>query len=179
LNPSVPAELPTSFGALRPFVASDARAIARHAANRRIWENMADAFPHPYRLEDAEAFLARNAAEDPPTSWALATPDEVIGAIGIVQGSDIHWLSAELGYWLGEPFWGRGYMTEAVNALIAWALKQQDIYRVWAVCDVDNKASARVMEKAGMQREGVLTRWSVHPNLSPEPRDSYCYSITK
>ena len=85
----------------------------------------------------------------------------------------------ELGYVLARQHWGRGFMTEALQELIAWALKQKDIYRVWAVCDVDNLASARVMEKSGMQREGVLRRWSVHPNLSPEPRDSYCYAIVK
>ena len=50
---------------------------------------------------------------------------------------------------------------------------------MWAVCDIDNLASARVMEKAGMQREGILKRWSVHPNISAEPRDSYCYAVVK
>lgn len=85
----------------------------------------------------------------------------------------------ELGYVLARRFWRQGYMTEAVKGIIAWALKQKEIYRVWAVCDVDNLASARVMEKVGMQREGILRRWSVHPNLSDEPRDSYCYAITK
>jgi RimJ/RimL family protein N-acetyltransferase len=85
----------------------------------------------------------------------------------------------ELGFVLAQPHWGKGYMTEAVRGLVAWALKQKEIYRVWAVCDTDNVASARVMEKAGMQREGTLRRWSVHPNLSLEPRDSYCYAIVK
>ena len=85
----------------------------------------------------------------------------------------------ELGYVLARQHWGQGFMTEALKGLIAWALKEKNIYRVWAVCDVDNLASARVMEKSGMQREGVLRRWSVHPNLSPEPRDSYCYAIVK
>ena len=70
-------------------------------------------------------------------------------------------------------------MTEAVKALVTWALQRPEIYRVWAVCDIDNKASARVMEKAGMQREGILRRWSIHPNVSNEPRDSYCYAILK
>jgi len=109
--------------------------------------------------------------------WVIETQDtkQVIGMM-IARVSAEKW---ELGFVLARAFWGRGYMTEAVKALIAWALKQKEIFRVWAVCDIDNKASARVMEKAGMQREGVLTRWSVHPNLSPEPRDSYCYSITK
>ena len=85
----------------------------------------------------------------------------------------------ELGFVLGRRHWDRGYMTEAVKAIIGWALNQADIYRVWAVCDIDNAASARVMEKAGMQREGILRRWSMHPNISSEPRDSYCYSIVK
>jgi RimJ/RimL family protein N-acetyltransferase len=85
----------------------------------------------------------------------------------------------ELGYVLARRYWGHGYMTESVKGLIDWAFKDADVFRVWAVCDVENLASARVMERAGMQREGVLRRWSVHPNISPEPRDSYCYSIIK
>ena len=85
----------------------------------------------------------------------------------------------EIGFVLARPHWRQGYMTEALKAIIAWALKQKEIHRVWAVCDVDNIASARVMEKVGMEREGVLKRWSVHPNISDEPRDSYCYAITK
>ena len=85
----------------------------------------------------------------------------------------------ELGFVLAREVWGRGYMTEALKSIIAWALQQKEIYRVWAVCDVDNKASARVMEKAGMTREGILRRWSVHPNISDQPRDSYCYAIVK
>jgi RimJ/RimL family protein N-acetyltransferase len=85
----------------------------------------------------------------------------------------------ELGYVLARRYWGHGYMSESVKGLIDWALKGADVFRVWAVCDVENLASARVMERAGMQREGVLRRWSVHPNISPEPRDSYCYSIIR
>jgi len=85
----------------------------------------------------------------------------------------------ELGFVLARDYWGRGYMTEALKGIIAWTLQQKDIFRIWAVCDIDNKASARVMEKAGMKREGILRRWSVHPNLSDEPRDSYCYAIVK
>ena len=85
----------------------------------------------------------------------------------------------ELGFVLARCYWGQGFMTEAVKAVIDWALRRGKIYRVWAVCDIDNLASARVMEKAGMRREGILKRWSVHPNISPEPRDSYCYAILR
>jgi RimJ/RimL family protein N-acetyltransferase len=84
---------------------------------------------------------------------------------------------ADLGYGLARSFWGYGYATEAVKALVNWALAQPEIFRIWAVCDLDNYASARVLEKAGMQREGVLRRYILHPNISSEPRDVYCYAI--
>lgn len=109
--------------------------------------------------------------------WVIERNEDkqVIGMM-IARAGEEKW---ELGYVLARAHWGQGYMTEALKALITWALKQKGIFRIWAVCDVDNLASARVLEKAGMEREGVLRRWSVHPNLSPEPRDSYCYAIVK
>lgn len=98
--------------------------------------------------------------------------------IGMV---DIHFngSTAGLGYVIGRPFWGRGYMPEAVRSVVDWALGQPDIFRVAATCDVENIASARVMEKVGMQREGVLRRLTIHPNISPKPRDCYIYAIVK
>jgi ribosomal-protein-alanine N-acetyltransferase len=85
----------------------------------------------------------------------------------------------QIGYVLARAYWGKGYMTEALRKLVAWALEQPEICRIWSVCDIENRASARVMEKAGLRREGTLPRWSVHPNLSREPRDSYCYSVAR
>ena len=85
----------------------------------------------------------------------------------------------EIGYVLARPYWGQGYMTEAARAVVEWTLSQPEIYRVWAVCDVDNAASAKVLEKVGMQREGVLRRWITHPNVEAVPRDCYCYAIIK
>lgn len=80
-----------------------------------------------------------------------------------------------LGYLVARDRWGRGYMTEALEPIVAWWLAQTEVHRVWAVCDVDNAASARVLEKAGFEREGVLRRWIVHPNVSAEPRDVICF----
>jgi RimJ/RimL family protein N-acetyltransferase len=88
----------------------------------------------------------------------------------------IHGHRAEMGYALARDAWGQGFATEAVRALVEWALTQPGLYRVWAVCDVDNRASARVLEKVGLVREGRLQRWSVHPNVSEEPRDCWCYA---
>jgi len=87
--------------------------------------------------------------------------------------------SVDIGYALVRRHWRRGLMSEAVAFIVDWALKQPQIFRVWATCDVDNVASARLLEHVGMQREGLLRRWIVHPTLGEEPRDSWCYSIVK
>jgi RimJ/RimL family protein N-acetyltransferase len=83
---------------------------------------------------------------------------------------------ASFGYVLGRAHWGQGLMPEALSSLVAWALGQRQVWRAYAFCDVDNHASARVMEKAGMTLEGTLRRWFVHPNISPEPRDCRVYA---
>ena len=87
-----------------------------------------------------------------------------------------HGFKADIGYVLAKPYWGRGLMTEAVRAVVDLAFTDPQIHRVWAVCDIDNTASARVLEKSGMTREGVLRRWTIHPNVSDLPRDVLCYS---
>jgi RimJ/RimL family protein N-acetyltransferase len=86
---------------------------------------------------------------------------------------------AEVGYVIARSYWGNGYATEITKSVIEWSFSQENIYRVWATCDVQNLASTRVLEKAGMQREGILRRYIVHPNISDEPRDSYCYAIVR
>jgi RimJ/RimL family protein N-acetyltransferase len=86
---------------------------------------------------------------------------------------------ASLGYVLARSAWHHGYMTEAAQAVVQRLLQVPGIYRVWAVCDVDNGASARVLEKAGLVWEGTLRRYLVHPNVSPEPRDVHLYARTR
>lgn len=110
-------------------------------------------------------------------SWALTYPEEdrCLGMVALrLQGC-----KADVGYVLARAHWGKGLMPEAVRAVVQWALTQPPIYRVWAVCDIDNVGSRRAMEKVGMECEGVLRRWGIHPNVSAEPRDVWCYSIVK
>lgn len=99
--------------------------------------------------------------------------------LGMLEIVNIEQSGIQLGYVLAQPFWGKGYMTESLIKIIDWSLKQRDIFRVWAVCDLENIASARVMEKAGMQKEGTLRRWVRLPYFGDVPRDCYCYSIIK
>jgi ribosomal-protein-alanine N-acetyltransferase len=107
-------------------------------------------------------------------SWAITRPpdDCVIGMIAC----RVREHAADIGYVMSRNYWNRGYTTEAVKAIVDWASNLEFVYRVWAVCDVENIASSRVLEKIGMQREGILRRYIVHPNMSPEPRDCFVYS---
>lgn len=99
--------------------------------------------------------------------------------LGMVEITAIDHAGLNVGYVLAKKYWGNGYVVEALKSIIKWGLKQPDIYRIWAVCDVDNAASARVLEKAGMQKEGILRRWLILSNISQIPRDCFCYSIVK
>jgi RimJ/RimL family protein N-acetyltransferase len=141
---------------IRPWILDDAAAIQRYANSRKIWSNLRDLFPHPYSLEDARRFLGFVAKEEPRTTFAIANETEAIGCMGLRLGSDVHRKTAELGYWLGEPFWGRGIMTEAVAEFTRWALKHFDLQRIFAQPFADNTASARVLEKAGFVCEGRM-----------------------
>jgi ribosomal-protein-alanine N-acetyltransferase len=107
-------------------------------------------------------------------SWAITRPpdDCVVGMIACRMREH----AVDIGYVMSRNYWNRGYTTEVANAVVDWASNLAFVYRVWAVCDVENKASARVLEKIGMQREGILRRYIVHPNVSPEPRDCFVYS---
>jgi ribosomal-protein-alanine N-acetyltransferase len=108
--------------------------------------------------------------------WVI---EELSGAaVGMISFSNSGH-GPELGYVISPRVWGRGYATEAGRALVSWLMEQHGVYRVWAFCDVDNAASRRVLQKLGLEREGVLRRWIVHPNVSEMPRDVYVFSVVK
>jgi RimJ/RimL family protein N-acetyltransferase len=149
-------ELQLQSCVIRPWSLSDAAAVQRYANNRKIWLNLRDVFPHPYTLDHARTFLGYVTNEKPATTFAIADPSEAIGCIGLQIGRDVHRKTAELGYWLGEPFWGRGIMTEAVEILTRSAFGVFNLERIYAVPFANNPASARVLEKAGFVFEGRL-----------------------
>ena len=146
---------------LRPLVPRDAASIAAHANDRDVWLNLRDRFPHPYGVHDAEAYIAGVAAGPRRTSFGIVVDGEAAGTIGLVPGDDIARRTAELGYWLGRRFWGRGVTTDAVRAITRYALVQLGMHRVFAVPFVHNRASCRVLEKAGYVLEGRMRRSAV------------------
>jgi RimJ/RimL family protein N-acetyltransferase len=147
-----------SFGdfGVRDVRMADAPAIAEHADNPRIAANLRDAFPHPYHLEDAVDFLGKVIRQEPRTAFAIVHGDRLIGVIGLVPGEDVHRLTAELGYWLAEPYWGRGIVPEAVRAVVEHGFNELGFVRIFAEPYVGNSRSARVLEKAGFVLEGRL-----------------------
>ncbi|MHA3774047.1 GNAT family N-acetyltransferase [Verrucomicrobiota bacterium sgz303538] len=113
-------------------------------------------------------------------SWVLTPNGQPNTVMGMISASpERHAWRCVLGYVLARKYWDQGFMTEAAKAIISTMFKDEGIVRVWAVVDVDNAQSARVLEKAGMQREGLLRRWSLHPNISDLPRDCWSYSVVR
>jgi len=107
--------------------------------------------------------------------WAIESK-ETGAVIGMVEARPDD-AKVEVAYVISRAHWGQGFMTEAVSGVISWAFDQGDVWRIWAIADTENLASCRVLEKAGMQREGRLHRWGYLPNVSTEPRDVWCYAV--
>jgi len=142
---------------LRPWRMSDEDALESHANNRNIWRNLRDAFPHPYGNLDAVQWLAKHIGVEPVRSFAIDYQRELCGSIGVFPLDDVHRRSAEIGYFVAEPFWGRGIATEAVRGITAYAFDTiPELVRIQAGVFEWNPASMRVLEKAGYEREALL-----------------------
>lgn len=146
---------------VRPWVASDLDSLVRHADNANVARHLRDRFPHPYTRHDGVDFLAAVIRAPRPTVWCIEVGGACAGGIGIELGRDVERVSAEIGYWLGEPCWGRGIATEALTAVTAEVLARFDLSRVYAMPFGGNAASIRVLEKAGYVLEGRLRQSAV------------------
>jgi ribosomal-protein-alanine N-acetyltransferase len=147
--------------AVRSWRIADAESLARHADNRKIWLNLRDAFPHPYTIRDARAFITSLRERAPETTFAIDVGGEAAGSVGFVLRHDVERVSAEIGYWLAEPFWGRGIATEALAAVTQHAVAVHKLTRVYALPFAWNAASCRVLEKAGYVLEARLRRSAI------------------
>ena len=141
---------------IRTWRIEDAESLVKHADNRAVSINLRDRFPSPYTIQDAKNFLDRIVGEQRPKNFCIAIDGMAAGGIGLDLGEDVHRYTAELGYWLGEEFWGRGIMSEAVPPFVDYCFKEFSLKRVFAMPHSNNPASARVLEKAGFVFEGRL-----------------------
>jgi ribosomal-protein-alanine N-acetyltransferase len=149
----IPVRIPGAL--LRPWKEEDAPSLARYADNPRVSACMRDLFPSPYTIDDAHRFIAMAAGHTSDLMLAIEVKGEAVGGIGIHPLEDVHRGTVEIGYWLAEPFWGKGIVTDAVRAIVPVAFEQPGIIRIQAGIFANNPASMRVLEKSGFVREAV------------------------
>lgn len=151
-------EFKLTSGTVRSWQWRDRNSLVRYGNNRNVWINLRDRFPHPYTEADARFWLESVVGAKPETTFAITVADEAVGGIGYTVQTDVAHRSAEIGYWLGEEFWGRGITTEALVAVTDYAFATHDLCRLYAHVFAWNPASARVLEKAGYVFEGRLRK---------------------
>lgn len=142
--------------ALREIVEDDLPLMAKYANNEKVSINLRDAFPNPYTTADAKRFFKMVNEQNPKTFLAIEYQGEYVGNISLLPGMDVYQKSAEIGYFIGEPFWNKGIATKAVNLITKFGFKQLDIVRIYTGIFEFNKASQRVLEKCGFQKEAVF-----------------------
>ena len=138
-------------------MSSDTETLSRLANNKKIWDSVRDHFPHPYTLEDAKEFIERKSDEIPAHTFAIVNKeDELCGVISLIPQEDVYRISAEIGYWIGEPYWGQGIATHAIALMTRYGFQELHLERIFAAVFDFNEASMRSLEKNGFQKEGVF-----------------------
>jgi [ribosomal protein S5]-alanine N-acetyltransferase len=139
---------------LRPWTPDDLDSLVKYANNPNIAKNLTNKFPYPYTSEHGKAFIEFATKNSPPNILAIDINNEAIGGIGIHPQEDVQCKNAEMGYWLAEPFWGNGIITNAISQMITYGFDNFDITRIYARPYGTNAASQRVLEKTGFVLEG-------------------------
>lgn len=161
---------------LKPWETRDADALVKYADNPKITQFMSDGFAGVSTPEGVAKFIAFANSGSDKIYRAIELNGEVVGGIGVMVQTDIHCKNAELGYWLAEPFWGKGVTTKAIEMIVFEAFEQLDVTRIFAKPFHTNKASQRVLEKAGFRLEAILEK-AVFKN--GEYLDEFIYAIRK
>ena len=143
---------------LRKLEKTDAPRIAQLLNHKKVWDNLRDAIPFPYSLADAEFFLQMVEKQTPQQTFAIVADEELCGIIGLVKQTDVYSHSAEIGYWLGEAFWGKGIATQAVRMATSYGFWTLGLRRIYACVFSFNLASMQVLEKNGYEKEAILKK---------------------
>ena len=161
---------------LRAWRKEDLNNLVKYANNWDVAKNMTDKFPFPYTEEKGKAFIDFATKDDPTHVFAIDVDGQSVGGIGIHPQDDIHKRNAELGYWLAEPFWGLGIISDAIKEMVNFAFETYEIDRVFARPFGTNIASQRVLEKNGFILEGKFEKVLVK---NGELLDELIYSIRR
>ncbi len=140
---------------LRPWQQEDAAELTEIANSRNTWNNLRDQMPHPYTLTDAQEWIAHCKTQQPEVTFAIIYNGKVAGNIGCVPKTDVYRKNMEIGYFIGEQFWGNGIATESVRILLSYIETKFDIIRIYAEVFAHNTASMKVLEKNGFYLESV------------------------
>ena len=160
---------------LRPWTPADREALCRHANDREIWLNLRDRFPHPYTERNADAWIELASSRQPFVDFAIEVESETVGGISLMLHDDVERTSAEIGYWLGRRYWGRGIMSEAAGAVTGWGFREFGLTRIYAVPFAHNVGSSRVLERAGYVLEGIMRRSALKDGVVLDQR---LYAVT-
>ena len=155
---------------------TDKRRLAQLANNRKIWNSVRDFFPSPYNESDAENFIKSCSKENPLVTFGIVFRNELVGVTGFVLQTDIYRKSAEIGYWIGEPYWNKGIATRAVKLLVNYGFEKLNLNRIFTGVFESNKASQRVLEKSGFSFEGIFKKGIIKNN---KVLDEYRFGITR
>jgi RimJ/RimL family protein N-acetyltransferase len=151
--------------ALREWKRSDAAALARLANNKKIWDNVRDRLPYPYTKKDAKEWLALVKKQKTVTTFCIEADGEIAGSIGFTLKEDVYRKNVEIGYFIGEQYWGKGIATEGVRQLVEYIQKKFDVVRIYAEVFEYNKASMKVLEKNGFYLECVRKKAAIKNNV--------------
>jgi len=140
---------------LRPWQLTDAQALAALANNKKIWDNVRDRFPHPYTVKDAIQWINLQQQHQPTQNFAIVYNGQLAGSAGVLLQEDVARKTIEIGYFIGEAFWGKGIATKAVRLLLTYTLQHYDVVRLYAQVFENNPASMKVLEHNGFYLECV------------------------
>jgi len=143
---------------LKRLELSDIRRLAVLANNKNISDNLRDIFPHPYSEKDAESFIKTTLEENPERTFGILSDNSLCGVTGLLPQEDVYKISAELGYWIGEVFWGQGIATEAVRLITEYGFQELGLIRIYSGVYEFNKASMMVLEKNGYQKDCIFKK---------------------
>ena len=161
---------------LRPWTIDDLDSLIKYANNFSIAKNLTDAFPHPYTVENGKAFIEMANKINPPNILAIEVNSEAAGAIGLHPQHDVYKKNAELGYWLAEPYWGKGIVTAAIRQMVDYGFNNWEFSRIYARPYGYNIGSQRALEKAGFVLEAKLEKTFFK---NDEYQDELIYAIRR